>query len=117
MRSTAAGTILLALICFASVEGKSVCHEEDGAEGVLYYKQHEEEVLENHKYLKLTIRTPLKSEDTEGNEETEANEDTEGRKTQKERKTKRFKSVSGQILRRKEKIARRITMNRNSLGT
>ena len=78
MRSTAAATILLALICFASVEGKSVCHEEDGAEGVLYYKQPEEGVLENHKYLKLTIRRPLKSENTEGNEDTERNEDTEG---------------------------------------
>ena len=71
MRSTAAATILLALICFASVEGNSVCHEEDRAKGVLYYKQHEEEVLENHKYLKLTIRTPLKSEDTEGKEDEE----------------------------------------------
>ena len=71
MRSTAAATILLALICFASVESNSVCHKEDGAEGVLYYKQPAEEVLENHKYLKLTIRTPPKSEDTEGKEDEE----------------------------------------------
>ena len=78
MRSTAAATILLALICFASVESNSVCHKEDGAEGVLYYKQPAEEVLENHKYLKLTIRRPLKSENTEGNEDTERNEDTGG---------------------------------------
>ena len=71
MRSTAAATILLALICFASVEGNSDCHKADGAEGVLYCKQPEEGALENHKYLKLTIRRPLNSEDTEGKEDEE----------------------------------------------
>ena len=48
------------------IEGGSRCILQNRVEGVLYHTPPDEEVLDNHKWLKFTIRT-AQPEDTDGN--------------------------------------------------